>query len=335
VFNSERFRTVNVWASRRQAKTRAPRLWGDGLVDLSISSLYYPCGWEDVGEDELAFLLPTLQRTARATGDIPGGPHRFFRRALIARIHNLIGRVGKPAGSDNDDATAKVILDTIVCSGVIKSVSLAAAGAEGRDAWSKLYNGTRDSHPKPTLPGRNPLDSESLAFWIFELSVLATLDRAVNALAANPEKAQPADGVQLVDALITSIFSGINAAYAFPHLESAHELLTVGAWLGCLLRGRTALMPPFIAERLIDHLSRVRGEDVTDAAKCEDVIYFHAEAAAGASRLLRTAKRVYRTGTASLVRPSAGPADHKRPPVWNDALTKFIAASLEARALTA
>lgn len=46
-----------------------------------------------------------------------------------------------------------------------------------------------------------------------------------------------------------------NGAYVYPQYAFAHELLGTGAWLGVLLRGRSALMPEFVAQVLTDYMS--------------------------------------------------------------------------------
>src|SRR5262245_43932284 len=38
----------------------ATTVWGDGIEDLSLTSLWYPCAWNDVSEDELLLLIPSL-----------------------------------------------------------------------------------------------------------------------------------------------------------------------------------------------------------------------------------------------------------------------------------
>jgi hypothetical protein len=78
----------------------------------------------------------------------------------------------------------------------------------------------------------------------------------------------------------------------------------VGAWLGFLVRRRDAFMPPFIAERLVDHLDRDEGRDGTEAQRCEGLIRLHADLAGGRRWLLSHAERVLRSGRPCLVKPS-------------------------------
>jgi hypothetical protein len=257
-----------------------------------------------VSEDELAFLWPSLQSASPVgAGDV--NPHAIFRRALAARLHDLARRCGGSPELGPGDAAADAVLRTVARAGVINSAPLDELVVEGARAWSKVY------YQAPAVSA----DRQSASFWRFELSVLASLDLAVS----------PSSGADLSDAVVASIYSGVNAAYELPHLAFAHELLTVGAWLGYLIRGRAALMPPFIAERLIDQLGGTLLQPEDDAARCEALVRFHAEAAVGARRLLQTAKRVYKSNTPALVRP-AGATDRLTRPVWNGALTNFSVA---------
>jgi hypothetical protein len=72
------------------------------------------------------------------------------------------------------------------------------------------------------------------------------------------------DTPSLENALLGSIHTGINASYVYPEHAYAHELLTAGAWLGVLLKGRRALMPKAVADVFME--SEARGaESIIDA----------------------------------------------------------------------
>lgn len=311
----------------RKAKPAGARLWGDGLVDQSLTMLYYPCSWDDVTEDELAFLLPSLCRRQTVATDGDVGPYHFLRRALVARIYDCGLRLAGHAQTDSTHEWPGTI-DTIDQSGVVTSVPPRRAWIEGEAVWRELYGGTPFIHQpmKPSAGG--VLDELQRAVWIFELSVLACLDRVLGDAATSPGhvlSGGPGD-ITLADALTASIYSSFNAAYVYPQFEGIHELLTVGAWLGYPVRGRTALMPLLVAERLIDHLGGGSPDEFTDSGRCEALIRFHAGLAGGAARLLRMAKRVCSTGHPSVIRPDrlAGPS-RPQPYVWNCPLAHLIA----------
>ncbi|WP_424959010.1 hypothetical protein [Hyphomicrobium sp. 1Nfss2.1] len=315
MLNLERFR--HAWTSGRESQAARLPSWGDGIADQTVSSLYYPAAWETVSQDELIFLMPSLRR-ARADTNTAAG--RLFQRALAARL-NLLVRRAEATGN----GAAKAIITAIAAAGLVKSMSLEEAFSPQRDASQGSPCGeTRDPD---AIADPRASSKDSRVYWVFELSVLASLDRAARAAALAP--ASGSDGAELPSALIASIYSGVNAAYAYPSLECAHELLSVGVWLGYLLSGRRAMMPPFVAERLIAHLGAGPGNGTADT--CEALIMFHAEAAAGVTRLLRTAKSVYKSGAPALVRPLPnGSAKLGNPPQWDTALTKFIGGHLEA-----
>ncbi len=104
--------------------------------------------------------------------------------------------------------------------------------------------------------------------------------------------------VALQDAYVTSIQTRINAAYVLPEHAMHHELLSMGAWLGVLLDGRAALMPEFVAHRLVAVGTRKLPGDglgrVTD-----DVI----EQLGGMNRFMRTARKVLRTRQPVVMQP--------------------------------
>lgn len=96
--------------------------------------------------------------------------------------------------------------------------------------------------------------------------------------------------------LVASIHSGLNGAYVYPEHAASHELFGVGAWLGILLRGRTALMPPFAADLFMDYFNS--GSGLT-----KSIILSYAETVVGSGRLLRHAQSTLRSGQPALVRP--------------------------------
>lgn len=315
MLNLERFR--HAWTSGRESQAARLPSWGDGIAEQTVSSLYYPAAWETVSQDELIFLMPSLRRARADKGTVTS---RLFQRALAARL-NLLVRRAEATG----DGAAKAIITAIEAANLIQSMSLEEAFAAQRDASHSSPCGETRAPEAIADPRANSKDGR--AYWVFELSVLSSLDRAARVAVSAP--APGSDGAELPSALIASIYSGVNAAYAYPSLECAHELLSVGVWLGYLLSGRRAMMPLFVAERLIAHLGGGPGNGTADT--CEALIMFHAEASAGVTRLLRTAKSVYKSGAPAVVRPlPTGSAKLGNPPQWDTALTKFIGGHLEA-----
>jgi len=315
MLNLERFRQA--WPPGREAHAARLPAWGDGVADQSVSSLYYPAAWETVSEDELIFLMPSLRH---AHADATPATRRLFQRALSARLNHLLRRAEATGAG-----AAQAIMGVIEAAGLIQSMPLEAALAPQPEApaCGETADASATSDPRTSTSAST---NDGRGYWVFELSVLSSLDRAAQAASA---PAPGSDGAELPSALIASIYSGVNAAYAYPSLECAHELLSVGVWLGYLLSGRRAMMPLFVAERLIAHLSAGPGNGTTGT--CDALLMFHAEAAAGTARLLRTAKSVYKSGAPTLVRPlPVGTAKPGNPPLWDPALTKFIGGHLEA-----
>jgi hypothetical protein len=274
-----------------------------------------------VDADELAVLIPSLC-TPRArvplAGPIGEGiPAAVLRRALAARLYECTLEMAAP-GLENP-------LDVIVRSGVVTTLPPGEASRECAPAWRELFGSQSTAeHALRLKSAESPQARDER--WLFELSVLASLDRLLaDAGADRRDAAAPEAPISLSDALVGSVYASFNAAYLYPHLAAMHELLMVGAWLGHLVRRRDALMPLFIAEPMLDHLERARLSDGSDAAECEELIELHAEIAGGRDWLLDHAKRVSSTGRVRLIDASrADTSNAKRLVVWNEGLAREI-----------
>lgn len=136
-------------------------------------------------------------------------------------------------------------------------------------------------------------------------SILDTLYR--RALRSAPAPAgQPAEPLAPRDAVAGAIHSRIHPAYADPALAYLHETLTVAAWLGHLVCGRDAYLPPVIAApllQLLDEGSPATGRGGDDVA---GQIVRYSAAAGGARHLAGLAVRVVRTGQPRRIRSTVG-----------------------------
>ncbi len=239
------------------------------------------------------------------------GPALHIRRALAARLDSaihLLGSRGEP----------QTLARIAACS----VISVCSPQDVLREALSDCRSGPR----YPAWEQRN-----DLAVWTFELSVLACIDRML--VDARPPHPRPSEccitKADLADVLVASIHTGFNGAYVYPQFAFAHELLGAGAWLGVLLRGRSALMPEFVAEVLIDYSAHFKKswEDAQDPIV--RLLAFHAELAGGSERLLRRARKVNKSDRTAIVmggmRPTARAA---RPCTWNYPLSRWITEQL-------
>ncbi len=303
---------------RRASRPRLPA-WGDGLVEQPVASLWYPTGWVDVSDDELVFLLPSLAAPAEMAK--PQSQARcidYLRRALCARVYTTAmalfntsrGAIGEP----------QQVVDAIAGCGVLKAISPFEAWSEGEAAAHELY------HPSCTYAGIGPSGgargSNAAKWWLFEMSVLACLDdllgHAIDLWTASETEAKPP--VQLGDALTACIHSCFNAAYVYPQFACANELLATGAWLGHLVRGRSALMPDFVASRLAEESKAV-------PESCESILRFHAEISVGWDRLRTLARRAKARGYAVNVKPRGWVRrSGVSPYIWNEQLHRQISA---------
>lgn len=268
--------------------------WGDGLVDLSLATLWYPTNWADVGDDEIVFLIPSL--ASRAIPSTDALPIALLRSALSTHVGRAAGAL-VAAGAAADEAAAARIVDR----------ALATADIDATD----------DSWPSP---GRAVVEGgQHRRPWLPALMIAFVLRRVLRRLEGTAAAAQRP--LSLADALVLSVHTKFNGAYGQPEFAFAHELLTAGAWIGHVLSGRRALMPMAVAGCFLDVLTR----DNADGASVEQALLTHyAEAAGGVDRLLAVSRRVVKGGRPLLMRGAKSHYDISRHPVWDLALAQHV-----------
>lgn len=240
--------------------------WGEGLIELSLSTLWRARNWSDLSDDECALFIPNLVHD----GHPEFSPAARFRSAALGRLRTSLLVLG-----GDPQQTLRYITETGVLSGIYQDDELQAvlsreATREERALAQNLKSGLSTNRRAET-------------------AILSSLDR----LLRQEEVASP----PLTDALIASIHTAFNAAYICPTHTYAHELLGAGAWLGILLRGRSALMPEFVAHVLLDSLDSSRRNDVVP-----QILRHHVERTGGAPHLLQQAKRVLKSGRPVVIR---------------------------------
>lgn len=258
-------RTLAFPTVEQSALTSSP--WGDGLVELSLPTLWRARHWSDLSDDELVFFIPNLMRD-----DHPElSPPARIRLAALSRFRTSLLVLG-----GDPQQTLRRIIEAGALLGIYKDDELQAVIS--REATREEF----------ALAWR--LKSNLSTDWRDETAVLSSLSRTLRG-------AETASSV-LSDALISSIHTAFNAAYICPSHTYAHELLGAGAWLGTLLRGRCALMPEFVAHVLIDGLDPPRNDDLV-----AQILRYHVARTGGIPPLLEQAKRVLKSGRPAIARP--------------------------------
>ena len=285
--------------------------WGEELLDQSLDSLWHRAEWTTILPDELVFLMPVLI-SERAPNGNERGPIPFLEQRFATLIHTTTLRLGTTAGSPHIDQLA---LERIRASGAIESYL-------ARQTTAQPY---RCIEPGDTFFfGR--LQQRDLEAWVYDLCVLACVDRmlhdAVSAhLGPAPLLAEP----DLCDALVASIHTRLNAGYVYPSYAYAHELLMTGAWLGVLLAGRSAYMPPAVANVLLDYLDKDYAITNSVEAKIASVLKFYSDLTCGCSALLNIARTVTASDAPLIV--SARRSGQTMPvttALWNKPLAECI-----------
>jgi len=298
-------------------------LWGDGLVDQALTTLWYPSNWNDTCDDELIFLIPSLMREVRGGLDAStSGASTFLRRALCARLR----WVALALGFEGRERAPERLLNAVSSTRAMTALDGSLAWVEGEQPFRVLYSsrlrhGAAKNHAGGTAAPREA--------WIHELSVLTCLDRCLQHSLRAGGITGPRDSVEIefgvADALIASTYSSVNAAYIYPQFLTFHEPFTVGAWLGNLLRGRPALMPAMVADRFLAGSERRSVESAGDGTECDRLLGFLMSLLGGPRTLVRAARRTRASGYSAVVRGQLDSARLSRSPyVWNKALHDYI-----------
>ena len=115
--------SVMPFSPRSWRRPQTTFVWGDGLIDQSLTTLWYPRDWSDVGEDELVLFIPTLAASHRRASDEPG-PALHIRRALAQHLDSVVRALS--AGDDQE------ALERIAACRVVSACSPQEALAEAR-----------------------------------------------------------------------------------------------------------------------------------------------------------------------------------------------------------
>jgi len=294
---------IDRWLTDRHIGGARDNCWSINLEHGS-ASLAQRLDWDSVETDELICVYPALLWSVLPRGD-DCLPVRLLRRALLARVRIVLAQMAISAGhSQSSPASIYSALEE-ACGRCSIAADEVWHSAEAHEALAELYPdaaGTAEAgiavaSVRPLL-GVNDIARA-------EACVIAALSNIL-AWAREPEgvASMEARSVAASEAVLASIYSGINAAYIYRHLDWAHELMTTAAWIGLLLRGRPAVLPVAVAERLIDLFERTPHSPATSSDLSDWILWCHAEAACSASQLTTAALNVTGSGRPQMVMPT-------------------------------
>jgi hypothetical protein len=174
-------------------------------------------------------------------------------------------------------------------SGRVKPLPTRQFIRETETGWSRVRVHARLS--------RNAHPSRHFSMNVAVFSVLEVLTlRLYDALARRSGSSDHADCQRF--GVLASFFSGVNAAYLLNPGIGCHQSTTLAAWLGVLHRGRSALMPLFIAETILSN-----GEDTRISPTYDPVLKLLLDVSIGQSVATRKASAVLRSGMSRKVSP--------------------------------
>jgi hypothetical protein len=312
--------------------------WGDGLDDQSLTDLWSVRAWDDVSADELVFLIPALTSYGQQRKySLECGPYPFARAALVVAIRRAAADLSGHAVHAAWARSASSIFKEIARSGAVLSMdpveALMLGGAEHErlPERSLFWNWRR-------RPGIRTTAGSECAFdhLVRELTVLACLDKFVRAAhekSVSVERKAPISGnATLPDALVASIHSGINAAYVYQRFEFAHELFSVGAWLGIMLRGRPSVIPEFVAGYFSQCAGRYQDISTEKQDICGQILLHYMELALGQRSLHRFMGGCKWRRGVTLSPYKSGLRAGAHGPVWNGDLSRELAGRLSCGA---
>ena len=290
-----------------RSRDHARPIWGDEWAEGSINCLWYPCNWRDVSDDELVLLIPSLV-SLKPNGDHPDrfGPSRNLRRALIARLRWAVLALSSSANGESD--AFERVLEVINQTKAMTAIDI-RDWSTGEAECTEFYGDLAAELSTRRLSHRFTASKSeaSSQYWIYELTVLACMDRllchSISTQDVSGSIGRDGGHYGIPEILLATIHSGLNGAYVYQQIAGSHELLTVGAWLGHLLRGRAAIMPDFIADYIVERFSQAPDEDNSAARRCDRLLYIYGDLTVGSRRLLKIARRVKANGDAAVVTP--------------------------------
>jgi hypothetical protein len=264
-----------------------------------LATAWYPAKWDDVGDDELVFLIPSLchwQDGGAADGVARHGPAQSLARSLTKRGDTVTSLMAEKAGDGQPDAKRQA-RHSLVLAGLLTSLSF--------DEGSNVTPFVGKAKAPDGLERQTPTRAGAADWLLGALIALAFTDRALADALGKPTTGETRDGplidwpLSLSDAVIVSAGTHLNAAYLYAEFHHAHELLALAAVLGHLADGRAAYLPPLLAEALLDCLPR-KGVPASEASMA---LHGLAEQAYGVTRLATVARIISATGVSQLILP--------------------------------
>ena len=269
-----------------RVRTDPPNPWGIDLLDSGLSTLWYPCDWESVADDELVLLIPTLTSRTGASRQ----PHDAAAR-IAQRISGFLDAPQSFLFSDFEDPPRPQSLVALIeGSGALSSFRKYPEVLATADP-SKRYL----AEIQLKAPGR----SSARRIGCFDtLCALATMDRMLYDAMPPPVAEAPVllDRLELPDILLATILTRIHGAYVYPEIGYAHELLTAGAWLGVVLTGRPAIMPEDVADVLVAYLDPDALLLSPPEKRIRQIFEFCSQQLGGTERLLHSCAKVRAKG---------------------------------------
>lgn len=273
-------------------KSKLP--WGDGLVEQSLSALWYPCSWDAVAPDELVVIIPSLLSAPVPESKNADLLRGLYHDALANQLATAVAALTEERYFDAQD-NLRTCLETLREQGLL--VSMPDEELEQKVfhfSFAKRSGGVLSSViRRPVTPGRA----------VNELCCLSCIERVYldcESRGGGRQRDVNSLDVTMADALVASVHSGVNSAYIYPCWTFAHQSFALAAWIGQILFGRSAWMPLYLGEVLNEVLSN---RDRVTPDSFDGVLLSYIDLAIGSARAMKRARLLLSRGGSILVKP--------------------------------
>jgi hypothetical protein len=213
-------------AASSHAATSASGLWGDGFEHDGFSEILAVDDWRSCAADEYIRVFPRLI----SPGRLPDCLNRHIKEFLAVWLWRCFQDKAR-------DAPVR-----------LRSIDASAATTVGRCKQGAWF---------PQQPHwRQVVLREARAGGPASLDVHAALIAIDELLCALDAGDRPAYDVG--QAARFAFWTGVHPVYVWPQALLSHQLFTTIGWLGHCARGRCAVLPPDIAEFLLDSIVKDR-----------------------------------------------------------------------------
>ena len=238
------------------AKPSTPTVSGQGIVDEGPEFFWSRPSWSTIEDEEFVFYSPILGSSgpknirAARLGQV-------LCRALGSHLYWTVETLGghRPGSSASQALLAEInaaaLLGRLDVNEIYRGGALEAKSWYGRA--SIRHQASAASGPFWRFFGRRNEGQPQIDQKKHCFHMIALLARCLDTIDCDERS-----DWSISDLVLIALHSGVNPAYLAPSFGYLGESLAVACWVGILMRGHSALLPPSIAETGLEILKDQR-----------------------------------------------------------------------------